>query len=114
MEETQKPKGNSGAQLLIELMTQGWNRKKTPAEVYFEQIHKLIDVKPKARRPIEAICNYKNCKEQATENGLDTLFSEVALIQNAFGWSEHEILSLPNIRRKSYVSLLLKSGGNTE
>lgn len=39
----------------------------------------------------------------------ETLEAEIDLIKNEFGWSEHEILSLPVTRRKSYVRLLQSS-----
>ncbi len=37
----------------------------------------------------------------------ETLKSEVDLISKEFGWSEGEILNLPDMRRRSYISLIL-------
>jgi hypothetical protein len=47
---------------------------------------------------------FNNKKETITDG--KTLKSEVDLISKEFGWSEDEILSLPVLRRKTYVSLI--------
>jgi hypothetical protein len=42
------------------------------------------------------------------------LLLEVTLLALHFGWTEHEILSLPSIRRQTYVELLSEMCGGFE
>lgn len=58
-----------------------------------------------------AAISFNNEKEIIT--GEETLQSEVGLISKATGWSEGGILSMPVIRRKSYVSIIQSEAKKT-
>lgn len=74
-----------------------------------EIIHREVVI---GRRPVvadllKAVESNSISFEAKKKAWLEKLSAEVDLIIREFGWSEHEILSLPDMRRESYVSLIL-------